>query len=112
MHDLVKTGSFCDSNGDGIGDIQGIISKLDYLKDLGVEVIWLSPIYKSPMVDNGYDISDYKAIAEGLLDFLMIHKSEFGTMQDFEELTREMKKRGLKLMMDLVVNHTSDQHEW
>jgi len=93
--------SFCDSNGDGIGDIRGIISKLDYLKELGVDVLWLSPIYKSPMIDNGYDISDYRKIAE-----------EFGTMKDFEDLVVEMKQRGLKLMMDLVVNHTSDQHPW
>ena len=93
--------SFCDSNGDGIGDLQGIISKLDYLKNLGVDVIWLSPVYQSPGVDNGYDISDYRAINE-----------EFGTMEEFEELLTEVHNRGMKLVMDLVVNHTSDQHAW
>jgi oligo-1,6-glucosidase len=93
--------SFKDSNGDGIGDIQGIISKLDYLKDLGVDVIWLSPVYKSPNDDNGYDISDYRDIMD-----------EFGTMADWEQLLAEMHKRGMKLIMDLVVNHTSDEHPW
>ena len=93
--------SFCDSDGDGIGDIRGIISKLDYLADLGIDVIWLSPIYKSPNDDNGYDISDYKAI-----------QPEFGTMADFEELLSEAKSRGIKIIMDLVINHTSDEHEW
>lgn len=93
--------SFKDSNGDGIGDLRGIIEKLDYLKDLGVDIIWLSPIYKSPNDDNGYDISDYRDIM-----------TEFGTMKDFDELLREMHKRGLKLLMDLVVNHTSDEHSW
>ena len=93
--------SFKDSNGDGIGDIPGIIEKLDYLKNLGVDVIWLSPVYRSPNVDNGYDISDYKDIME-----------EFGTMKDMDELIRQIHKRGLKLMMDIVVNHTSDEHEW
>lgn len=93
--------SFMDSNNDGCGDIQGIISKLDYLKFLGVDVLWLSPVYKSPMDDNGYDISDYEDIAP-----------EFGTMKDIEELLLEAKKRDLKVMMDLVVNHTSDEHEW
>lgn len=93
--------SFKDSNGDKIGDIPGIIEKLDYLKDLGVDVVWLSPVYKSPNVDNGYDISDYKSVME-----------EFGTMEDLECLIREMHKRDLKLMMDIVVNHTSNQHEW
>ncbi|RAK19150.1 oligo-1,6-glucosidase [Anoxybacillus vitaminiphilus] len=93
--------SFKDSNGDGIGDIQGIISKLDYLKDLGIDVIWLSPVYKSPNDDNGYDISDYRDIMD-----------EFGTMADWEELLAEIHKRGMKLMMDLVVNHTSDEHPW
>jgi oligo-1,6-glucosidase len=93
--------SFKDSNGDGIGDIQGIISKLDYLKDLGVDVIWLSPVYKSPNDDNGYDISDYRDIMD-----------EFGTMADWEELLAEIHKRGMKLIMDLVVNHTSDEHPW
>ena len=93
--------SFCDTNGDGIGDLQGIISKLDYLKELGVDIIWLSPIYKSPFVDQGYDISDYYAIAE-----------EFGTMEEFDELLAEAKKRDMYLIMDLVVNHCSDKHEW
>lgn len=93
--------SFKDSNGDGIGDIPGIIEKLDYIKDLGVDIIWLSPVYRSPNVDNGYDISDYKDIME-----------EFGTMEDMDELIYQMHKRGLKLMMDIVINHTSDEHEW
>ena len=93
--------SFCDTNGDGIGDLRGIISKLDYLKELGIDIIWLSPIYKSPFVDQGYDISDYYAIAE-----------EFGTMEEFEELLAEAKKREMYLIMDLVVNHCSDKHEW
>lgn len=93
--------SFCDTNGDGIGDLRGIISKLDYLKELGVDIIWLSPIYKSPFVDQGYDISDYYAIAE-----------EFGTMEEFNELLAEAKKRDMYLIMDLVVNHCSDKHEW
>ncbi|MFC5080076.1 Oligo-1,6-glucosidase [Vibrio thalassae] len=93
--------SFCDSNGDGIGDLNGIRSKLDYLAELGVDVIWLSPVYQSPMDDNGYDISDYKAIAP-----------EFGTMEDMEALLAEAKEKGIKIVMDLVVNHTSDEHEW
>ena len=93
--------SFCDTNGDGIGDLRGIISKLDYLKELGVDIIWLSPIYKSPFVDQGYDISDYYAIAE-----------EFGMMEEFDELLAEAKKRDMYLIMDLVVNHCSDKHEW
>ncbi|MCD7035195.1 alpha-glucosidase [Metabacillus sp. GX 13764] len=93
--------SFKDSNGDGIGDIKGIISKLDYLQELGVDVVWLSPVYKSPNDDNGYDISDYRDIMD-----------EFGTMADWEEMLQEMHKRGIKLMMDLVVNHTSDEHGW
>src|SRR5690625_347420 len=93
--------SFKDSNGDGIGDIQGVISKLDYLKDLGIDVIWMSPIYQSPNDDNGYDISDYKAISP-----------EFGTMEDFDELLEEVHARGMKLIMDLVINHTSDEHPW
>ena len=93
--------SFLDTNGDGIGDLRGIISKLDYLKELGVDIIWLSPIYKSPFVDQGYDISDYYAIA-----------AEFGTMEEFDELLAETKKRGMYLIMDLVINHCSDQHEW
>lgn len=93
--------SFLDTNGDGIGDLRGIISKLDYLKELGIDIIWLSPIYKSPFVDQGYDISDYYQIAE-----------EFGTMEEFDELLAEAKKRGMYIVMDLVVNHCSDQHEW
>jgi oligo-1,6-glucosidase len=93
--------SFKDANGDGIGDIRGIISKLDYLKELGIDVVWLSPIYKSPNDDNGYDISDYRDIMD-----------EFGTMEDWEEMLEEMHKRGIKLVMDLVVNHTSDEHPW
>lgn len=93
--------SFKDSNGDGIGDLQGITSKLDYLKTLGVDVIWLSPVYKSPNDDNGYDISDY----QGIMD-------EFGTMEDWEGLLAGLHSRGMKLMMDLVVNHSSDEHNW
>ena len=93
--------SFYDSNGDGIGDLRGIINKLDYLKELGIDVIWLSPVYKSPNDDNGYDISDYEDIM-----------NEFGTMKDMEELIKEGKKRGIKMLMDLVVNHTSDEHKW
>lgn len=93
--------SFMDSNGDGIGDLCGIISKLDYLKSLGIDIIWLSPVYKSPFVDQGYDIADYYAIAE-----------EFGTMDEFDELLAEAKKRGMYIIMDLVINHCSDQHEW
>ena len=93
--------SFCDANGDGIGDLQGILSKLDYLQALGVDILWLSPIYKSPFVDQGYDIADYYAIAE-----------EFGTMEEFDRLLAETKKRGMHIIMDLVVNHCSDQHDW
>lgn len=93
--------SFMDSNGDGIGDLQGIISRLDYLKYLGIDVIWLSPVYKSPNDDNGYDISDYQDIMD-----------EFGTMKDFDELLAAAHARGIKIVMDLVVNHTSDEHKW
>ena len=93
--------TFCDSNGDGIGDIPGIISKLDYLQDLGVKALWLSPIYDSPNDDNGYDIRDYYKIMD-----------EFGTMKDFDKLLDELHKRDMKLIMDLVVNHTSDEHKW
>ncbi len=93
--------SFMDSNGDGIGDINGLISKLDYLKDLGIGLIWLSPMYKSPNDDNGYDISDYKAILD-----------EYGTMEDFDRLLKECHDRDIKLIVDLVINHTSDEHEW
>ncbi|RFA32476.1 glucohydrolase [Virgibacillus dokdonensis] len=93
--------SFMDSNGDGIGDIPGVIQRLDYLKDLGIDVIWLSPVYQSPNDDNGYDISDYQAIM-----------AEFGTMEDFDLLLAEVHQRGMKLIMDLVINHTSDEHPW
>jgi len=93
--------SFMDSNGDGIGDLQGIISKLDYLKELGINVVWLSPVYKSPNDDNGYDISDYEDIMD-----------DFGTMEDWNFLIEEMHKRDIKLVMDLVVNHSSDEHRW
>ena len=93
--------SFMDSNGDGIGDLKGITSRLDYLKELGIDVIWLSPVYQSPNDDNGYDISDYQAIMQ-----------EFGTMDDFDEMLSEAHKRGIRIVMDLVVNHTSDEHRW
>jgi len=93
--------SFYDINGDGIGDLRGIIQKLDYLKELGIDVIWLCPVYKSPNDDNGYDVSDYQDIMD-----------EFGTLGDWDELLAEMHKRGIKLIMDLVVNHTSDEHLW
>ncbi len=93
--------SFKDSNDDGIGDIEGIISKLDYLKNLGVDIIWICPMYKSPNDDNGYDISDYKAIMD-----------EFGTMKDFDKLLQKVHKKDMKLIIDLVINHTSDEHKW
>ncbi len=93
--------SFKDSNDDGIGDLKGIISKLDYIKSLGVDVVWLNPIYSSPNDDNGYDVSDYRNIMK-----------DFGTMADFNELLKGMHERGIKLVMDLVVNHSSDEHEW
>ena len=93
--------SFLDTNGDGIGDLKGVTEKLDYLKELGIDIIWLSPIYKSPFVDQGYDIADYYSIGE-----------EFGTMEDFDHLLEEAKKRGMYILMDLVVNHCSDQHVW
>lgn len=93
--------SFMDSNGDGIGDLRGVISKLDYLHELGIDVIWICPMYKSPNVDNGYDISDYQDIME-----------DFGNMADFDELLAETHKRGMKLIIDLVINHTSDKHSW
>lgn len=93
--------SFCDANNDGIGDIAGIISKLDYLQQLGINIIWLSPVYKSPMDDNGYDISDYQDIA-----------AEFGTLAEMENLIAEAKQRDIQIVMDLVVNHTSDEHPW
>lgn len=93
--------SFMDSNGDGIGDIQGIISKLDYLQKLGVNVIWLSPVFDSPNDDNGYDIRNYRTILD-----------EFGTMEDLGQLIEEAEARDLRIVMDLVVNHTSDEHKW
>ena len=93
--------SFYDINGDGIGDLRGIIEKLDYLKDLGVDALWLSPIYDSPNDDNGYDIRDYYKIMQ-----------EFGTMEDFDELLLKVHDKGMRLIMDLVINHTSDEHEW
>ena len=93
--------SFCDTNGDGIGDLRGIIEKLDYLKELGVDALWLSPIYDSPNDDNGYDIRDYQKIMQ-----------EFGTMEEFDELLAKVHEKGMRLIMDLVMNHTSDEHEW
>src|SRR5690625_3592815 len=93
--------SFMDSNGDGIGDIQGVISKLDYLQELVIDVIWMSPIYQLPNDDNGYDIIDYKGIM-----------SDFDTIVDFDELLSKVHQRGMKLIMDLVINHTSDEHPW
>lgn len=93
--------SFCDTDGDGIGDLPGILSKLDYLQDLGIDLIWLSPIYRSPMADMGYDIADYRAIAP-----------EFGTMEDFDRLVEQARRRGIGILMDLAVNHTSDRHAW
>lgn len=93
--------SFCDSNGDGIGDLRGIISKLDYLKELGIDIVWISPIYRSPQADQGYDISDYYSI-----------DPRFGTMEEMDELLAKSKERGIRVIMDLVVNHCSDEHEW
>lgn len=93
--------SFKDSNNDGIGDIRGIIDRLDYLKDLGISMIWICPIFKSPMVDNGYDVSSYYEINE-----------EFGDTEDFDELIKEAENRGIKIMLDLVLNHTSSEHPW
>lgn len=93
--------SFCDSDGDGIGDLRGIISKLDYLRELGVDVVWITPFFVSPQNDNGYDVADYRAI-----------DPIFGTMDDFEELAREARARGIELMLDMVFNHTSTEHEW
>lgn len=92
--------SFKDTNGDGVGDLKGIISKLDYIKSLKIDVFWLNPIYGSPNAENGYDISDYQSIMK-----------EFGTMEDFEALLKGMHKRGLKLVMDLVINHSGDEHK-
>jgi len=91
--------SFKDSDGDGIGDLRGITSKLDYIKSLGIDVVWLNPIFASPNDDNGYDISDYQAIMK-----------EFGTMEDFDEMLAGMHERGIKLILDLVANHSSDEH--
>ena len=93
--------SFQDSNGDGIGDIPGIISRLDHLQALGVDAVWLSPVYRSPNGDNGYDISDYREI-----------NPEYGTMEDMEELIAQAKSRGIRILMDLVINHTSTDHYW
>ena len=93
--------SFCDSNGDGIGDIQGIIRKLDYLRELGVTMLWICPIFQSPMDDNGYDVSDYQAIAP-----------QFGSIDDVDELIEQAGHRGIKIVLDLVINHSSDEHEW
>ena len=93
--------SFCDSNGDGVGDIQGIISRLDYLQSLGVDIIWISPCYPSPWADQGYDISDYYNV-----------DPRFGTMDDMDQLISEARKRDMYILMDLVVNHCSDEHEW
>ena len=93
--------SFYDSNGDGIGDIQGIIQKLPYLQELGVTLLWLCPVYKSPMADNGYDVADYNALAP-----------EFGSMEDLDELIARAKQMGMGILMDLVINHTSDEHPW
>ena len=93
--------SFKDSNGDGIGDLNGITEKMDYLEKLGVNVVWLSPVYQSPNDDNGYDISDYRAIM-----------TEFGTMEDFERMLAKAHEHGIKIVMDLLVNHTSEEHRW
>ncbi len=93
--------SFCDGDGDGIGDLKGVLSKLDYIKSLGVDAIWFSPLYKSPQKDYGYDIADYRSI-----------QPEYGTMEDFKKVLDGAHERGLRVIMDLVVNHTSEQHEW
>ena len=93
--------SFKDSNGDGIGDLNGITEKMDYLKELGIDVIWLSPVYESPNDDNGYDISNYQEIMK-----------DFGTMEDYDRMLSAAHERGIKIVMDLVVNHTSDEHPW
>ena len=93
--------SFQDSNDDGIGDLQGIIQRLDYIKELGADVIWLNPIYQSPQVDNGYDISDYQSV-----------NPDFGSLEDFKELLEETHRRKMKLILDMVLNHTSDEHIW
>ena len=101
LSDRIYPRSFKARNGDGIGDLNGITEKLDYLKEMGVDVIWLSPVYQSPGDDNGYDISDYRAILE-----------EFGTMEEFDRMLQAAHERGIRLVMDLVVNHTSDEHPW
>ena len=93
--------SFCDGNGDGIGDLKGVLSKLDYIKDLGVDAIWFSPLYPSPNADYGYDIADYRDISK-----------DYGTLEEFKTVIEECHKRDLKVIMDLVVNHTSNEHEW
>jgi oligo-1,6-glucosidase len=93
--------SFKDSDGDGVGDLQGVIEKLDYLESLGISMVWMNPIYSSPNADNGYDISDYRDIME-----------EFGTMEDFDKMLQGMHDRNIKFVMDVVVNHSSDEHEW
>ena len=93
--------SFQDTTGNGVGDLKGITKRLDYLKKLEIDVVWLSPVYQSPNDDNGYDISDYRDIM-----------TDFGTMEDFDEMLKGMHERGIKLMMDLVANHTSDEHAW
>jgi glycosidase len=93
--------SYQDSNGDGIGDIKGIISRLDHIKNLGIDVIWLSPVFQSPMKDNGYDVSDYRSI-----------NPTFGTLEDLSLLVKEVHRRGMKIISDIVLNHTSDQHPW
>src|SRR5437868_3774247 len=93
--------AFCDSNGDGNGDLRGLISKLDYLQSLGVDCLWLMPLYPSPRVDDGYDIADYYNI-----------HPDYGTVEDFETLVREARQRGIRIITDLVLNHTSDQHPW
>ncbi|HNU12864.1 MAG TPA: alpha-amylase family glycosyl hydrolase, partial [Chitinophagaceae bacterium] len=93
--------SFQDSDGDGVGDLKGIISRLDYIKSLGIDAVWLNPIYESPNKDNGYDISDYQSIMK-----------QFGNMDDFDKLLKGFHDRGIKVMMDMVLNHCSDQHQW
>ena len=97
----IYTKSFCDSNGDGIGDLRGIMEKLDYIQSLGVDVLWLNPIYRSPDVDNGYDIADYQDI-----------DPRYGTLEDFKALLDAVHSRGMRLIMDMVLNHTSDEHWW
>src|SRR5210317_1694650 len=93
--------SFKDTDGDGFGDFRGVIEKLDYLESLGIKMVWMNPFFESPLVDNGYDVSDYRAILP-----------RYGTMEDFQEMLDGMKARGIKFVLDVVVNHSSDQHEW